>query len=160
MNIVNDKSILMAAEDGVMETNTLTLERRTDAAEENPELRFLFCRHFRCPDSDFERQAFRECLYTHARFLAPLLSVVFPHFFDRDRAFIKTLGTTTRLSHVIGSASHFHDKVGLDAGFRFNVLRIRVSGANAIRLAEKLFRQQKAARDSSPKRHTPVLFEE
>jgi len=24
--------------------------------------------------------------------------------------------------HVIDSASHFHDKVGLDAGFRFNVL--------------------------------------
>jgi hypothetical protein len=137
----------------------MTPEIQTDLAKENRQLSFLFCRHFGCPETEFESRVFRQCLYAQARILAPLLSVVAPHYFDRDRAFIKSLGTATGLSQVIRAAVHFRDKVGLDAGFCFNVLRIRVSGSKAIELAEESFRTQKAATRISSGRPASELFE-
>jgi hypothetical protein len=133
-----------------MKGNPSSIDGQTDLVEKSPQLKTLFCRHFGCPTADFEKRAFKKCLYAHARFLAPFLRVVRPHFFDRDRTFIEYLGTTTNLLDVTDAASHFHDKVGLEAGFCFNVLKIRVSGSKAIRLAGKLFGEQGArTRDPS-----------
>ncbi len=142
-----------------MEANPLPPEDQKDSAKASPQFRFLFCRHFGCPETEFERRAFKRCLYAQARVLAPLLAFISPHFFDRDHAFIKSLGTTTRVSHVDRLASHFRDKVGHDADFLFKVLRIRVSGSKAIRLADQLFGQWKAATCHSADRPTVELFE-
>jgi len=43
------------------------------------DLRSLFCERFNCPASEFEKRALRECLYLHARIIAPLLRCALPN---------------------------------------------------------------------------------
>ena len=126
-----------------MKADSSPPDSQTDLVGESPQLKILFCRHFGCPVADFEKRMFKRCLYAHARFLAPFIRVIRPRFFDPDHAFIEWLGRTTDLSDVMDAATHFHDKVGFQEGFCFNVLKIRVSGSKALRLARKLFRLQR-----------------
>ena len=73
----------------------------------SPELRVLFCQRFGCPPSEYEERAFRECLYWHAKFLAPLLRRVKPEFFSEDFKFIRYLGAATNVREVKADAADF-----------------------------------------------------
>jgi hypothetical protein len=131
-----------------MGANVLTPKDPSASAVERPQFSALFCERFGCAVEDFEKRAFRQCLYPHAKILAPLIRVILPGCFARDLAFIRYLGTTRRISQVVDAASEFHDKGGFEEGFRFTNLKIRVSGSKAIHLAREVYRWQRAsARD-------------
>ena len=92
--------------------------------------------------SSYEKRAFKRCLYSHARLVAPLIRVIRPRFFARDLGFVVDLGAATDVAAARSAASHFHDKSDYGRGFLSHGLRIRVSGRKAIRLAHRLFAEQ------------------
>jgi hypothetical protein len=103
------------------------------------QLQFLFCRRFHCDTSEFEERALRECLYWHARLLAPLLRKVQPHFFDKDLKFIRYLGATTDWDEAKTDINNFYLVNVGKPSFARTDLRLRVSGRKASRLARELF---------------------
>ena len=99
----------------------------------------LFCRRFDCPPSEYEERAFRECLYAHARLLAPLLRKMNAELFKPDLSFLHYLGEATDLREVRANLADFRDTNSRRGGFWRKGLRIRVSGRKAGRLARELF---------------------
>jgi hypothetical protein len=55
-------------------------------------LRSLFCEHFACPPSEFEKRALRKCLYPHARIIAPLFRRLKSGCFERGLLFARYFG--------------------------------------------------------------------
>ena len=104
----------------------------------SPELRVLFCQRFGCPSSEYEERAFRECLYLHARLLAPLLRWCTPELFSEDFKFIRYLGEATNAREVKANAADFQDANLAHRSFWRTRLKIRVSGRKAGRLAQRL----------------------
>ena len=49
--------------------NVMTILKSTA----NRDLKSLFCERFTCSPAEFEKRAFRKCLYLQARIIAPLL---------------------------------------------------------------------------------------
>jgi hypothetical protein len=99
----------------------------------------LFCRRYGCQPSDYEEFAFKYCLYGHARFIAPVIHLMSPNFFEQDFKFIGFLGASTSVKDVTETASDFHDKSNHVKGFWSRSLKLRVSGRKAIKLAHALF---------------------
>ena len=94
------------------------------------------CERFRCPLSEYDEQAFRQCLYWHAKLLAPVLRKLKPDFFREDLKFIRYLGEATESREVKACAA---------AGCQFpwrrflrTTLRIRVLGRKAAMHAQRL----------------------
>ena len=73
------------------------------------EFQSLFCQRFNCPTSEYDERAFRECLYWHARPLAPVLRRVKPDFFAEDFKFIGYLGEATGVREARANAADFQD---------------------------------------------------
>jgi hypothetical protein len=108
------------------------------AASEEQQFRFLFCRRFNCPLSEYEATAFKKCLYWHARLLAPLVRLLFPQFFADDLKFIGYLGTATDVREALTEAQEFYLGNRRRANFWRAGFKIRVSGRKASRLARAL----------------------
>lgn len=105
------------------------------------DLRSLFCERFNCPDGEFEKRAFRKCLYFHARMIAPLLPWLTPGGFQRDLLFIRYLGNAKSLQEVQIEIHSLHDDDHFQPRFARYGLRLRISGRKANKLAAKLFQR-------------------
>jgi hypothetical protein len=103
----------------------------------------LFCRRFQCPAQEYEKQAFGKCLYWHAKPLAPVLRILNPEFFRRDYGFIRYLGEAPDMRDVKAAASSFRNENRRNPSFLRTGLRIRVSGRKAVRLARRLFAEER-----------------
>jgi hypothetical protein len=101
-------------------------------------LEVLFCRRFHCDNAEFEQRAFRQCLYWHARLLAPLLRWVRPGFFDKDLKFIRYLGAATNWEEAKVDINNFCLVNIGEPSLSRQDLRLRVSGRKASRLAREL----------------------
>jgi len=106
---------------------------------------FLFCQQFNCPISEYEDRAFRECLYWHARWLAPVVRRLKPDFFVEDCKFIRYLGASTDLRDTNADLMNFRDANLGPPDFWRTTLKIRVSGRKARRLAQQLFAADREA---------------
>jgi hypothetical protein len=108
----------------------------------------LVCQRFKCAPSEYEETAFRECLYWHARLLAPVVRRLSPDFFTEDFKFIGYLGASTGLREIRADMMNFRDaNLGQPSFWRIT-LKIRVSGRKANRLAQQLFAAERAANPS------------
>jgi hypothetical protein len=105
----------------------------------------LVCQRFDCPTSAYEERVFRECLYWHARLLAPVLRKLKPDFFAEDFKFIGYLGASAGLREVIADLMNFRDANLGEPRFWRTALKIRVSGRKASRLAQQPFAADREA---------------
>lgn len=100
----------------------------------------LFCARFNCTRPAYERRAFRELLYGHAKPIAMLLWLLKPSFFAEDLRFIRQLGDATDLRDALSCAATFQDANAARKSLLRSWLKIRVSGFKASLLAYGLFR--------------------
>ena len=105
----------------------------------NREFQVLFCEQFDCPLSEYERRAFRMCLYWHAKWLAPMMHRLNSRFFAEDFKFIRCLGESIDLPEVAADLLNFQDANAAKPGLWRTTLRFRVSGRKARRLAQQVF---------------------
>jgi hypothetical protein len=105
----------------------------------------LACQWFNCPAPEYEERVFRECLYGHARWLAPVLRRLKPDFFVEDFKFIRYLGASTGLREVGEDLRNFRHANWGKLGLWRTILKIRVSGRKASSLAQQLFAADKEA---------------
>jgi hypothetical protein len=103
------------------------------------DLRSLFCERFNCPASEFQKRALRECLYLHARIIAPLLRWLNRGSFERDLVFIQYFGDAKDWHGVTDEVVVLHYQDSVKPRFARNTLRLRISGRKASQLAAKLF---------------------
>jgi hypothetical protein len=99
----------------------------------------LFCEKFECSPENYEERAFRKFLYWHARFLAPVIRIVYPGFFLEDFKFIRYLGDSVDTRQARVDVLDFKDINRKRWRMLHGSLRIRVSGRKASRLALQLF---------------------
>lgn len=110
----------------------------------------LFCEKFGCPPAECEEQAFRKCLYSHARFLAPVLRKFSRDFFLEDFKFIRYLGDSVGVRDAMVDIRNYSDVNRRNTGFLRTGLKIRVSGQKASRLVHHLFQEAQNAETASP----------
>jgi len=103
------------------------------------DLRSLFCERLNCPPSEFEKRAFRKCLYFQARLIAPLLRWYDPGWFERDLLFIRDLGNAKSWPQVMAELDAYHYREHLLPRHARVVWRLRVSARKANKLAFDLF---------------------
>jgi hypothetical protein len=103
------------------------------------ELKALFCEQFGCSASEFDHQAFKRCLYPHARFAVPLLLRMAPALFEEDFKFIQMLGTSTSMREAKAELQDFHEANRGTDNFIRTTFKLRVSGRKATDLAGRLF---------------------
>jgi hypothetical protein len=117
----------------------------------------LFCEKCGCPPAEYEEQAFRKCLYLHARFLAPVIRKISPDFFHEDFTFIRYLGDSVGVREATVDILNYGT---VNHGNRHSVrtgLKIRVSGQKASYLVHQLFMEaQKAETASLPQEGSSV----
>jgi hypothetical protein len=117
-------------------------------ASESPptrDLKALFCEHFNCPPSKYEKRALRKCLYLHARIIAPLLRWFSPGCFERDLVLIDYFGKAKNWQEVTDKVAALRYQDLTKPRFARNTLRIRISGRKANKLAAKLLPNAKSA---------------
>lgn len=102
------------------------------------DLQQLFCKRFGCPEAEYEEQAFKRCLYWHARLLAPFLRLLMPDLFIQDLKFIRYLGAATDWQEAKTDVNNFHVFNEGKTVFLRETLRLRVSGKKASDLARQL----------------------
>jgi hypothetical protein len=105
----------------------------------NRDLRSLFCEHYACSLSDFDKLAIQKCLYPHARLVAPLLRRIKSDYFERDLLFAHYFGNAKDLQEAIAEIASFCYEDHVQPHFARNALRLRVSGRKANDLAVKFF---------------------
>jgi hypothetical protein len=105
----------------------------------------LVCQRFNCPTSEYEERVFRNCLYWHARLLAPVVRRLNPGFFAEDFKFIRYLGESASFREASVDLVNFHDANLGNRSFWRTALRFRVSGRKASALAQKLLAAAKEA---------------
>jgi hypothetical protein len=98
-----------------------------------------FCEKFKCSPEEYEEQAFRNFLYWHARFLAPVIRTVKPNFFLEDFNFIRYLGDALDVRQARVDVLDFKDSDRKQWRLLHSGLRLRVSHRKARRLAFQLF---------------------
>jgi hypothetical protein len=103
------------------------------------DLRLRFCERFNCPPFEFEKRAFRKCLYFHARMIAPLLRWIDPGWFERDLQFIRLLGNANNWQQVMAELDALRYREHLQPSYARVTLRLRVSTRKANKLAFALF---------------------
>jgi hypothetical protein len=104
----------------------------------NRDLRSLFCEQFACPLAEFEERVFRQCLYPHARIIAPLLRSLNPSWFQRDLLFAHYFGNAKNGQEITTEIDHLCYQDRIHPRFSRNTLRLRISGRKAHEIAVKL----------------------
>jgi hypothetical protein len=110
----------------------------------------LFCEKFGCPPAEYEQGAFRECLYWHARFLAPLIRTINPDFFRKDFTFIRYLGDSVGVREATVDIFNYSDVNRGNREYLRTGLKIRVSGHKASHLVHQLFLEAHEAEAPTP----------
>ena len=108
-------------------------------AQQPQQLKALFCKRFNCPPQEYAEQAFRKCLYGHAKPLAGALRVWNAEFFFEDFKFVEALGLALDAKEVRADTANFRDVNRHARGFLRRAWRLRVSGRKAMRMARELF---------------------
>jgi hypothetical protein len=108
-------------------------------ARQPQQFKALFCKRFNCPPEEYAEQAFRKCLYLHAKPLVGLLRVWNADFFFEDLKFIQAVGVAVDPKEVRADAANFRDVNRHGRGFLRTAWRLRVSGRKAMRMARELF---------------------
>ena len=103
------------------------------------DLRSLFCEHFACPLSEFEKRVFQKCLYPHARMIAPLLRWLKPDCFERDLLFARYFGNAKDWQEATAEVAALCYQDRIQPRFARKALRLRISGRKANELAAKFF---------------------
>ena len=103
-----------------------------------PSFKTLFCEKFGCSLENYEKRAFREFLYWHARLVAPLIQIIYPGFFRQDMQFIHYLGESLDARQARADTLDFKDHNRKHWRMLHGTLRIRVSGRKASRVAFQL----------------------
>jgi hypothetical protein len=98
-----------------------------------------FCDRFRCPPKEYERKAFRRCLFLHSRPLARLIHRFDPAFFSEDFDLIREVGPMTDPELFRSEINYFYGRNLRHKSWIRSLLRIRVSGNRLIRLKQNLF---------------------
>jgi hypothetical protein len=106
---------------------------------QHPSFQAHFCEHFACAPDDFEERAFRALLYGHVRLVAIILFKLKRGLFARDLKFIRYLEQAEDLREALACAADFQDANLAKRNPSRNVLKTRVSGWKATKLAEELF---------------------
>ena len=101
--------------------------------------RETFCEHYRCPESQYVRKAFRKCLYRRALLLAPLLELLWRDFFQVDLDAIERLGAAQSWKELNTELRAFQSNSQLRGRLLRSQFRLRVSGNRIRRLAVQLF---------------------
>jgi hypothetical protein len=109
----------------------------------------LFCERFGCSPEEYEERAFREFLYFHARFLAPLVRAIKPGFFHDDFEFIRYLGAALDSRQAKVDVLDFKDLDRKRWRLLHSGFMIRVSARKARRLAFKLLGKPEWSDDSA-----------
>ncbi len=112
----------------------------------------LFCQQRRCPESEYTERAFQECLYGHARFLAPLLRRRSPKLFAPDLRFIEHLGHARGMREAKADMQDFDDVNRGPTSFLRRTLKLRVSGRKAMRMAGHIFHEERSAHGESARK--------
>ncbi len=99
----------------------------------------LFCERVGCDPSDYEKRAFRELLYPHARFFALLLLKVTPKYFADDLKLIRYLGEAEDFQEAAACVADFRDSNNSRRGFLRARCKLRVSGRKAGKLVRQIF---------------------
>ena len=113
------------------------------------DLMSLFCQRFNCPPSEFEEQAFRKCLYWHARILAPLIRRLSPGFFTEDFTLIGYFGKAPGRRDAQNELAAFMEANRSHRSFARKHLLLRISARKAGELAGQLF-------ETRPRREPPA----
>ena len=108
-------------------------------AQQPQQLKALFCKRFNCPPEEYAEQAFRKCLYAHAKPLVGILRVWNADFFFEDLKFMEAVGVAVDPKEVRADAANFRDVNRHGRGFLRTAWRLRVSGRKAMRMAHDLF---------------------
>ena len=108
----------------------------------------LFCEHFGCSSAQYEKRALNLLLYSHARILAPLVRVFKPGLFAPDLKFIRRLGQAHDMREATHDLLDFKDASGGRSDPWRGILRLRVSGRKAGRVARELLNSKPSERDS------------
>jgi len=103
------------------------------------DLRSVFCEKFKCSEAEFEKRAFRKCLYFPAKLTAPLLRLFEPNWFERDLLLIRHLGNAKTWQQVMAELDAYHFREHLKRSYARTVLHLRVSARKANKLASELF---------------------
>ena len=114
-------------------------KRVADSGLHSPDFKSLFCQHYGCSPEEFEERAFRACLYSHARLLAPLIRAVSSKYFERDFALIQYLATAPGRRHAMNELAAFMEANESKGGLLRKTLRIRVSARKTTNLLGQLF---------------------
>ena len=109
------------------------------------QIQALFCQHFNCPPAEYEIRMLRKSLYWHARVLAPLVRAIKPNFFAEDLKFIRHLATSTETRELAVDQFNFRDANRANANFWRTMLKIRVSGRKAGRIASALLTENRSS---------------
>ena len=104
----------------------------------NVPFKSLFCEEFGCPPEEYEERAFREFLYLHASFVAPIIRMIMPSFFRDDFAFIRYLGQAQDSRQAKADVLDFKDLDRKHWRLLHSGFMIRVSSRKARRLAFRL----------------------
>ena len=99
----------------------------------------LYCERFHCPPEEFEKRAFRSCLYWRARLLAPLIRKFWPDFFNPDFELIRYLGKTPGRRDAVNEMAAYMEFIRTNGGFARKFLRFRISARKSSKLVEQLF---------------------
>lgn len=105
------------------------------------EFKTLFCEQFNCPPAKYAENAFRRCLYPHARVLAPIIHLLAPSYFTLDYELLQGLSAAVDLTDVRACVDNFSQANSWSGSFFRTVLRLRVSGRRTTRLADQLFQE-------------------
>jgi hypothetical protein len=111
--------------------------------KKNPTFQSLFCERFQCAPAEFAERAFQETLYPHARFITALARKLWPAAFAEDFKFLGYLGQATSLVEVAAEVDNFRDLNRTRGDTLRTVLKMRVSGRRASRLAQELFGRER-----------------
>lgn len=110
------------------------------------DFRTLFCERFGCPPSEYEERIFRQCLYAHAKLLAPLARRLNPEFFKTDFKLLQYLGLTTTPQEITNELADFRDANHKRKNFFRTGLKIRVSGRKVASVAQKVYARERPKR--------------
>lgn len=86
---------------------------------------------------------FKQCLYFHARLIAPLIRAVSSGFFEEDFKLIQYLSTVTNGRELNAEVLSFQDKNRYEGTFLRKTMKIRVSGRKVAALAQRLFAESR-----------------
>ena len=90
-------------------------------------------------DEFFEERVLLKCLPRHYRLFGRIMWYLAPSYFEPDLIVIRDLANCTSEDEIRAEVNYYHDKKLSASGFGRKLLRFRMSGRRAIRLAIELF---------------------